>query len=117
MKQPRYIDKLVFFRQIVESVTVPLEQMRAEAYHFYLYKLGNTNLSEREQIRCRERMDKLLGLDTPTQPWQKRWLRNLTLEQIQNMSAEELEATRKLVHKDYYRMTGQPYAKDGSVPR
>jgi len=96
---------------------VPLEQMRAEAYHFYLYKLSNTKLTEREQIRCRERMDKLLGLDTPTQPRRKRWLRNLTPEMIKNMSNKELEETQKILEKDYYRMTGEPYPKKDSASR
>ncbi|WP_417389690.1 hypothetical protein [Gimesia sp.] len=116
---PRSVERYITRarREMVESVTVPLEQMRAEAYHFYLYKLSNTKLSEREQIRCRERMDKLLGLDTPTQPRKKRFIRNLTLEKIQNMSVEELKETRKLIHKDYCRMTGQPYPKNDSASR
>ncbi|WP_417386945.1 hypothetical protein [Gimesia sp.] len=116
---PRSVERYITRarNEMVESLTIPLEQLRAQSFQYYLYKLQHADLSEREQIRCRERMDKLLGLDCPTQPRQKRRWRNLTPEKIKSMSKEELDAAYQLVQKDYYRSQGQPYPKVDSAPR
>ncbi len=115
---PRSVERYITRarREMVESLTIPFEELRAQSFQYYLYKLNNANLSEREQIRCRERMDKLLGLDCPSQNKRKRWTHNLTPEKIRNMSDKELDATREVILKDYYRGTGQSYPKCETSP-
>ncbi|WP_339688168.1 hypothetical protein [Gimesia maris] len=110
---PRSVERYITRarREMVESLTIPFEQLLAQSYQYYLYKLQYGNLSEREQIRCRERMDKLLGLGGTSQSRVRRWTHNLTPEKIQNMSDEELNATREVVLKDYYRSRGESYPR------
>ncbi|MCA9014062.1 MAG: hypothetical protein KDA74_25515 [Planctomycetaceae bacterium] len=76
-------------QEMVARMGVSLECHRAEAFYFYRSVINNQNAHPREQLRARERLDKLLGLEIPvkmhTEP-------ELTPAELQAMSDEEFNA-------------------------
>ncbi|QDT45318.1 hypothetical protein Pan241w_54380 [Gimesia alba] len=51
--------------EMVYRMQVEPDVHRAESYYFYRSVINNPNVHPREQLRARERMDKLLGLEIP----------------------------------------------------
>lgn len=84
-------------REMVKHTKVSLEDHVAEAYYFYRGILTDPESTQRERLRARERIDKLLGLDQPTRTHKKELHLDLTPKQIQAMSDEELERTYELL--------------------
>ncbi|QDT98136.1 hypothetical protein [Gimesia aquarii] len=87
-------------REMVERLEVPIEQLRAESFFFYVSVINDAKSTQRERLRARERIDKLLGLDKPIQSRGNVWQLNLTPDDIQNMSDEELEAAYQSLLKE-----------------
>ncbi|QDU11626.1 hypothetical protein [Gimesia aquarii] len=86
--------------EMVERLEVPIEQLRAESFFFYVSVINDAKSTQRERLRARERIDKLLGLDKPAQSRGSLWQLNLTPADIQNMSDEELEAAYQSLLKE-----------------
>lgn len=84
-------------REMVQRTNVSFAEHRAEAYYCYRGILNNPNVTLREQLRARERIDKLFGLDSPAHIHRQSILNNLTAKQLQAMSDEEFEKTYQLV--------------------
>ena len=87
-------------REMLDEVEQNLEHHRADSLFFYRSVIDSPKSTERDRLRARERIDRLLGLDTKATPRKKAWLRKLTPEVIRNMSSEELEATRQRVIRE-----------------
>lgn len=84
-------------REMVKHTKSSIEDHVAEAYYFYRGILTDENSTQRDRLRARERIDKLLGLDSPTRTHKKELHLDLTPAQIQAMSDEELEKTYQLL--------------------
>lgn len=69
----------------------PIEDHRADAYAFYESILANPEGDPRLRLKAQERIDKLLGLEVHTRVASSKSIGlDLTLEQIANLSDEEL---------------------------
>ena len=82
-------------REMVENLNIPVKEHRAEALYFYRSVVSDPNSSQRERLRARERIDKLLGLDIPAKIQVEDEEFDLTPAQIQALSDEELEIIYK----------------------
>ncbi|QDT94479.1 hypothetical protein [Gimesia algae] len=87
-------------REMLKEVEQGLEQHRADSLYFYRSVIDSPKSTERDRLRARERIDRLLGLDTKATPRKKAWLRKLTPEALRKMSNAELEATRQRVIRE-----------------
>jgi len=79
-------------REMVERLETPLEQHRADSFYFYRSIINSLESSPRDRMHARERMDKLLGIDSLTRYKPDPWEKDLSPADIKNMSDEELEA-------------------------
>ena len=77
-------------REMREEVENYLEHHRVDSFFFYRSVIENPKAVERDRIRARERIDKLLGLDT--QAPSEKDLSNYTLKELNKMSDEEFDA-------------------------
>ncbi len=85
-------------REMTQRLEVPVEQLRAEAFFFYVSIINDNNSSQRERLRARERIDKLLGLDKKHDSTSnKNNLPDLSIEELKKMSDEELEAAYRKI--------------------
>lgn len=67
-----------------------VEDLRAESYAFYQSILASPDVTAREKIKARERIDKLLGLDKPVMIHNKNLNLDIEAEDIQGMTDDEL---------------------------
>ncbi|WP_417390336.1 hypothetical protein [Gimesia sp.] len=95
--------------EMLNEVEQSLEHHRADSFYFYRSVIDSPKATERDRLRARERIDRLLGLDTKAVPRKKAWLRKLTPEVIRNMSREELESTRQRVIREREQSQGEYY--------
>ena len=79
-------------QEMVYRMQIEPDVHRAEAYYFYRSVINNPEAHPREQLRARERMDKLLGLDIPAKTHGES---DLSPAELQAMSDEEFEAFYK----------------------
>ncbi len=81
-------------REMNKYLEVPIEQLRADSFVFYLSIINDSKILPRDRIRARERIDKLLGLEQPVHSHNHIHNSDLnyTTQEIRNMSDEELEA-------------------------
>ncbi|MFH1303592.1 MAG: hypothetical protein ABIK07_21260 [Planctomycetota bacterium] len=90
-------------REMTDRVEAPVHQQRAESFFFYVSVVNDPKSHQRERLRARERIDKLLGLDLPVHLRNDELEFNLTPKDIQNMTDEELS-------ENYDRLMNQPGA-------
>lgn len=76
-------------KEMLKCTEVAVEKHRSDAFHFYRSMINNPKAHPREQLRARERMDKLLGLDIPARVHEEP---ELTTAELQAMSDEEFNA-------------------------
>lgn len=76
-------------QEMVYRMQVEPDVHRAESYYFYRSVINNPNAHPREQLRARERMDKLLGLEIPVVVQADS---DLSPAKLQAMSDEEFDA-------------------------
>jgi len=79
-------------REMVERLDISIAQHRAESFYFYRSVIESPRSTQRDRLRARERIDKLLGADSATRHKNEMEI-DLSPADIRNMSDEELEAT------------------------
>lgn len=67
-----------------------IEDLRSESNYFYLSILSDPTASHRDKLKARELIDKLLGLPKPVMVHNKNLNLEITPEDIQGMSDDEL---------------------------
>ena len=87
-------------REMREFVEQDVEFHRAESFYFYRSVLENSESTPHECLRARERIDKILGVEIPYKFHLKK-RRELTVQQVQNMSDEELQAAYDKMLKEF----------------
>ena len=87
-------------REMREFVEQDVEFHRAESFYFYRSVLENPESTPHERLRARERIDKILGVEIPYKFHLKK-RRELTVQQVQNMSDEELQAAYDKMLKEF----------------
>lgn len=87
-------------REMTKCFEVPIEQLRAEAIFFYISIINDTKSQQRERLRARERIDKLLGLDKYVHSQYNISKITLTREKLKSMTDEELEETHQRLLKE-----------------
>lgn len=73
-------------KEMMKRTEVAVAEHRSDAFHFYRSMINNPKAHPREQLRARERMDKLLGLDLPANTHLEP---DVTPAELQAMSDEE----------------------------
>lgn len=98
---PRSVERYITRarREMIDHLEAPTNQLRSESFVFYLTIINDSRSSQRERLRARERIDKLLGLDTPPHLRDETAYKGLTAEVIKNMTDEELEIAYKKTMK------------------
>ncbi|QDT27823.1 hypothetical protein Enr10x_31570 [Gimesia panareensis] len=84
----RYVNRAR--REMREFVEQDVDLHRVESYYFYRSVFDNPDSTQHERLRARERIDKIMGIELPNQFHQNKKF-NKSLEEIQNMSNEELD--------------------------
>lgn len=87
-------------KEMVDYFKKPVEQFRAESYCFYRSVLKDPRSTQGERLRARERLDKLLGLDTCIQTHNQSVDYSYMDEEIKNMSDAELEQECKKIFNE-----------------
>lgn len=77
-------------REMQQEVENYLERHRADSFFFYRSIVDNPNSADRDRLRARERIDKLLSLDT--QARSEKDGPDYSLKELNKMTAEEFEA-------------------------
>lgn len=102
----RYISRAR--REMTKQLDVPIGQLRAESFYFYISIMDNPESTQRERLRARERLDKLMGLDKPVKTQSEIMQYDLTPEEVRSMSDEDLEAAYQKIFEKPSPMTSQP---------
>lgn len=77
-------------REMQQEVENYLERHRADSFFFYRSIVDNPNSADRDRLRARERIDKLLSLDT--QAPSEKDPADFKLEDLKKMTDEEFDA-------------------------
>ncbi|QDV17567.1 hypothetical protein Pan153_22200 [Gimesia panareensis] len=80
-------------REMVKQVNLPPEVHRAESLYFYLSVINDPKSTQRDRIRARERIDRLLDIDLSSITQARREF-DRTAQEIHDLSDEEFQ--------DYY---------------
>lgn len=94
----RYVNRAR--REMREFLEQDLDQHRADSYFFYRSIIEHPDASNHERIRARERIDKIMGLEIPSK-YQLNQDFNKSIEEIENMSDEELDTYYNKLKKKY----------------
>jgi hypothetical protein len=84
-------------RELLDETEQPIDEHRSDAYHFYLSVLRDRNASHRDRLKAAERIDKLLGLERQQQTKGSNVNLNLTCEDLENMTDDELIALERRI--------------------
>jgi hypothetical protein len=85
----RYVNRA---RRVMRSyVERDIKQHRADSFYFYRSVIDDPESTQHERLRARERIDKIMGLEIPSK-YQLNQQFNMSIEEIENMSDEELQA-------------------------
>ena len=87
-------------REMQEFVDRDDHRHRTDSFYFYLSVIENPDSTQRERLRARERIDKVMGIELPNQYHQGRKF-NRTVEELENMTDEEFQAHYKKVVKQF----------------
>lgn len=77
-------------REMVKRVNLPAEVHRAESLYFYLSIINDPDSTQRDRLRARERIDRLLDLDLSSITQARREFER-TSQEICDMSDEEFQ--------------------------